>query len=632
MHSIQDLNTPSSSTPPLPGERAAGNEAHVSIRRRKLSRRVFWGSMAATGVLVAALVAVTLTSSTKSHNIKHPVGVGVSDSSYADDGKTVENTPDPEGFICFAEMRRRYAEAIRVQEPFRRQRLSECTAPYSDEIRLLVDDAYYAAKRHAERRALEWNDCSGSGSGISLIEIQEDLCEDVVAFIERICNRQLGNTSRTNNTEQVELRDNPYRDRPSSEPETAHSYFTSLIARLLPDMPHEDVNRCVNEVLRPARLTEHFDSFAHEDDLSRRLMVGEFPSGTVQCWTAPAHARSLIEAQKQEIRRLEPLARRGERQSLEQILDLLVLNPRSFFTADPALAREIYESAKTANPNLRLKQEPQLQLVLFLSASTPLAWGDHRGYRDEDEVNLDLWGDGEPGYHLSLAWHYAHDPVFRWDIFQSILVRSGGGLDNLLPTLRQAYLYAQENYGMGRDGDLAFINSAQDIDFNSPLEIRRYLAYHERKRLEGGRYPSIYQKGVRFIALQNSNEEVFSNQNSPIDRAQHENALRQDLAIDLAHVGELMLTPIPSDAHQIREEYWQLCDEVRALLASKETDKPPTAAAFDATQKAWHAYCLSFEDAIPYNELIPKNDWRIWLLEKRLQQLRRLKHRMLSHV
>ena len=648
MQSIQDLNVQPSSVPPLPGEVVADEFQHCvevaserspdaggaqdSIRHRKVSRGIYLVGVVAIGVLCAALLVMALTDSVQSHFFKHQDGVVASDSSCKDDEKTDDNTSESEGNLCFAELRRRSAEAIRVQEPLRRQRLRACAAPCSDEIQLLVEEAYGAAKRHAERRALEWNDCSGSGSGISLIEIQEELCEDVVAFIERICNRQLEATARTRDTEHGELKDDTYRDRPSSESETAHGYFVSLIARLLPDMPYAEVNRCVNEVLRPARMTKHFDYYAHEDRLSLHLMMGVFPYGTVQCWTAPAHARSLIAEQKREIRLLEPRARRGERQSLERILDLLVFNPKSFFAADPALALEIYESAKKANPNLRLKQEPQIQLTLFLSASTPMAWGDRRVYLDEDKINLDLWGDGEPGYHLSLAWHYAHDPAFRWDIFQCILVRSGGGLDNLLPTLRRAYLYAQEHSGMGREGDLTFINGDQDIDFDSPREIRRYLAYHERKRLEGCRYPAIYEQGVRFIALQNTNEEVFSNLNSPLDRAHQENALRQDMAIDLALVGEEMLTPIPSDARQIREEYRQLCDEVGALLVSKTSDKPPTAAAFQATQKAWGAYCRSFENAIPYNELVPTDDWRVWLLEKRIQQLRRLKHRMLAHL
>ncbi len=650
MNPFQDLNVqPSSATPPSGGlgadefqhraevasERSpdAGGQGQVLLPSGKGSRRFFRGGVIAAGGLVGALLVAGLAASVQSRFFGHEDGEVGCGSGSEDDERADDSTADSGRDLCFAEMRSLSAEAIRLQEPLRRQRLRACAAPNPDEVKLLVEEAYGAAKRHAERRALEWNDNEGSGAGIRIIEIQEELCEDAVAFIERICKRQLDAPSSTQDAKQNTSEEDPYRDYPSREPETAHRCLVSLMTRLLPDMPYEEVNRSVNGVLRPARLTKRFDSYAHDDYLSRRLIMGEFPYRTVQCWAAPAHARSLIEEQKREIRRLEPRARQGECQSLEQILDLLVFNPRSFFTADPALANEIYQSAKMANPNLRLSQEPQIQLALFLSANTPSGWGDRRAYPEEEGVDLDFWGDGEPGYHLSLAWHYAHDPAFRWDIFQCILVRSGGGLDHLLAILRRAYLYAHENSGMGREGDLTFINVDQDIDFDSPRESRRFLAYHERKRLQGCEYPAIYEQGVRFIALQIANEEAYSNSySSPMGRAQKENDLRQDLAIDLALVGEEMLTPIPSDARQIREEYRQLCEEVGALLVSRKSDIPPTAVAFQATQNAWDAYCLLFEGAIPYNELVPEDDWRIWLLEKRIMQLHRLKYRMLARL
>ncbi|HNX34689.1 MAG TPA: hypothetical protein PKM57_08680 [Kiritimatiellia bacterium] len=592
---------------------------------RKLRRLALWA-------LVGALLVAGLAASVQSCFFRHEDGEVGFGSGSEDDERADDSSADSGRDLCFAELRRLSAEAIRVQEPLRRQRLRACAAPYPDEVKLLAEEAYGAAKRHAERRALEWNDCTGSGSALSVIEIQEQQCEDVVAFIERVCKRQLEAPSSTHDAEQNTSEEDPHRDYPAREPETAHRCLVSLMTRLLPDMPYEEVNRSVNGVLRPACMADQFDINNRDKYPSRCLIRNEYPYRTVQCWAAPAHARSLIEEQKREIRRLEPRARQGERQSLELILDLLVFNPRSFFTADPALANEIYQSAKMANPNLRLSQEPQIQLVLFLSANTPSGWGDRRAYLEEEGVDLDLWGDGEPGYHISLAWHYAHDPAFRWDIFQCILVRSGGGLDRLLANLRRAYLYAQDNSGMGRDGDLGFFGDDLGIDFDSPREIRRWLDYYERKRLVGCRYPELYEQGVRFIALQVANEEVFSDRNSFSDRARQENALRQDLAIDLALIGEEMLTPIPSDARQTREEYRRLCDELGALLAAKKSDIPPAAAAFQATQQAWEAYCRSFETAIPYNELVPEDDWRAWLLEKRIQQLRRLKYRMLGRL
>jgi hypothetical protein len=581
---------------------------------RKLWRLARWG-------LVAALVVAGLAAWIQSCFFRHE-----------DNERTDDSTADSGRNLCFAELRRLSAEAIRVQEPLRRQRLRACAASCPDEVKLLVEEAYGAAKRHAERRALEWNDCTGSGSALSVIEIQEKQCEDVVAFIERVCKRQLEAPLSTHDAEQNTFEEDPYRDYPAREPETAHRCLVDLISRLLPDMPCTEVNRSVNGVLHPACRVDQFDNNNRDKYPSRCLIRNESPYRVVQCWAAPAHARSLIEEQKREIQRLELRARQGERESLEQILDLLVFNPRSFFTADPALANEIYQRAKKANPNLRLNQEPQIQLALFFSANTASGWGDRRAYPEEEGVNLDFWGDGEPGYHLSLAWHYAHDPAFRWDIFQCILVRSGGGLDRLLANLRRAYLYAQDNAGMGRDGDVGFFNDDLGIDFDSPREVRRWLAYYERKRLGGCRYPEIYGQGVRFIALQVANEEVFSNRNSPLDRAHQENALRQDLVIDLALLGEEMLTPIPSDARQTREEYRRLCDELVALLAAKKSDKPPTAAAFQATQQAWEAYCRFFETAIPCNELVPEEDWSVWLLEKRIQQLRRLKFRIRGHL
>ncbi|MDQ0290540.1 hypothetical protein [Oligosphaera ethanolica] len=650
MHPVQDMNVqPPSATPPSGGpgsdedqhcanvvpERlpAAGGQAQVLLPSGKGSRRFFRGGVIAAGALVGALLVAGLAASVQSRFFRHQDGEVCCGLGSEDDEKTDDSTADSGRVLCFAEMRRLAAKAIRVQEPLRRQRLRACAAPYPDEVILLVEEAYEAAKRHAERRAVEWNPCMGGTlSGLCIIEVQEQQCEDVVAFIERVCNRQLAAPSSTHDAEQNTFKEDPYCDYPGREPETAHRCLVSLMTRLLPDMPYKEVKRSVNGVLRPVCMADQFDYIGRDSYPSRYLIKDEYPFRTVQCWAAPAHAQRMIEEQKRDIRRLELRARQGERQSLEQILDLLVFNPRSFFTADPVLANEIYESAKMANPNLRLSQEPQIQLVLFLSANTPSGWGDHRAYPEEEGVNLDLWGDGEPGYLISLAWHYAHDPAFRWDIFQRILVRSGGGLDCLLANLRRAYLYAQENDGMGPDGDLGFFSYDLGIDFASPREIRRWLAYYERKRLERCKYPELYEKGVRFIALQVANEEVLANENSPLDRAHQENALRQDMAIDLACIGETMLSPVPADAHQTREEYRRLCVELSALLVAKKSDKAPTAAAFQATQQAWTAYCRLFEDVIPENDLVPEDDWRVWLLEKRILQLRRMKYRMLGSL
>lgn len=447
MHPVQDMNVqPPNVTPPSGGpdsdedqhcakvapERlpAAGGQTQVLLPSRKGSSRFFQGGVIAAGALVVALLVTGLAASVQSRFFRNQDGEVCCGSGSEDDEKTDDSTANSGRVLSFAEMRRLAAKAIRVQEPLRRQRLRTCAAPYPDEVKLLVEEAYEAAKRHAERRAIEWNPCrGGTQSGLSIIEVQEKQCEDVVAFIERVCSRQLEAPLSTHDAEQNTSKEDAYRDYPGREPETAHCCLVNLMTRLLPDMPYEEVKRSVNEVLSPACMTDQIDYDDFDRDIfpSRYLIKDEYPFRTVQCWAAPAHAQSIIEEQKREIRRLELRARMGERQSHEQILDLLVFNPRSFFTADPVLANEIYESAKMANPNLRLRQEPQIQLVLFLSANTPSGWGDHRAYPEEEGVNLDLWGDGEPGYLFSLAWHYAHDPAFRWDIFQRILSDPAAG-------------------------------------------------------------------------------------------------------------------------------------------------------------------------------------------------------------
>ncbi|MBM4164531.1 MAG: LamG domain-containing protein [Lentisphaerae bacterium] len=556
---------------------------------------------------------------------------------------TASESPDEEAstswFQCTAAMERRLYAESRDQEQARQERLRMCAAPYPADIRLLVEEAYDAAKRHAERYAVLRNRHGGSGVLIAIMLLQEQICERTVALIEHVCARRLealgrapddkgGQAEESRRTEQNLFR-------PYSDTDRADAAFTRLFARLLPEVPAPDVRRHVAATLRPER--DPYEMILFVEYRSSDLMrICAYPRGTAQEWTPPELARTLLEAHEQEVRRLEALARQGDPQSLERVLDLLVFNPRSFFSADPVRAQDIYQSVKAAHPGLRLEGEPKIELTLYLSASTPFDWGDRRAYWDTEEVDLDLWGDGEPGYLLSLAWHYAHDPAFRWDFFQRILARSGGGRDALYANLRHAYLYAQEHCTWDQNvGDL-FAAGTAGIAFDTPREIGRYLAYHERRRSAYSEHRDAYRCGKRFVALQTASETHFLGPGGRLRHAAHENALLQDMALDLMLLEEGMLTPIPGDERRTWDEYRRLRGEVTALIESGgQGGMLPDAAAFAVTQQAWEAYCRAFIDAASTwsdleNDLVTKDAWLVWLLEKRILQLRRLKNRILE--
>jgi hypothetical protein len=553
-----------------------------------------------------------------------------------EDDTDSENPEEQElafGHDCNAAVILRYYNECRKDELARRKRLCRCAAPYPADIQLLVDEAYDAAKRYAERYTLRCNRRGGSGVPIGIMEVQEKICDLTVSLIERICSRRLEPPPQAPGYTVWQVEDVP-RTKPGlfppySDTDHVEAAFTRLFARLLPEVPAPNVQRHVEAVLRPK--DKPCDMVLRiEFQPSDWMLHCAYPRDTAQNWTAPEHARKLLETHEREIRRLETLARRGDRQSLERVLELLLFNPPNFFTADPARAQDIYRSVKAAHPNLRLEGETKIELILYLCTSTPFDWGDRTVYGDVEEVDLDLWGDGEPGYLLSLAWHYAHDPAFRWDVFQRILARSGGGREALYANMRHAYLYVQEcGTWVHNDASKLFIAGTAGIAFDTPRELRRYLAYHERKRLAFSEIRDVYLCGRQFIALQNASETCFLGPDAKLRRTVHENALRQDMAIDLILLDENMQVPVPSDEERTWNEYRCLCDEVTALIASGgQSEKLPNLAAFTATQEAWAEYCRAFVNAVkPWDRHPVTHDaWLAWLLEKRILQLRRLKH------
>lgn len=143
---------------------------------------------------------------------------------------------------------------------------------------------------------------------------------------------------------------------------------------------------------------------------------------------------------------------------------------------------------------------------------------------------------------------------------------------------------------------------------------------------------NAYLCGKRFIALQTASETHFLGPGGRLRHAAHGSALLQDMALDLILLEEGMLTPIPGDERRTWDEYRRLCGEVTALIASaSQGGLLPDAAAFAATQEAWEAYCRAFiAAASPWNDLVTKDVWLVWLLEKRILQLRRLAVRMLE--
>jgi len=173
-------------------------------------------------------------------------------------------------------------------------------------------------------------------------------------------------------------------------------------------------------------------------------------------------------------------------------------------------------------------------------------------------------------------------------------------------------------------------------------DVRRHVAaamYLEAKYVQKfGResqnleHRDAYLCGKRFIALQTASETHFSGPGVRLRHAAHGSALLQDMALDLILLEEGMLTPIPGDERRTWDEYRRLCGEVTALIASaSQGGLLPDAAAFAATQEAWEAYCRALIAAArPWNDLVTKDVWLVWLLEKRILQLRRLAVRMLE--
>lgn len=321
--------------------------------------------------------------------------------------ETESESPDEEVSTSWhqstAGMNRIHYADSRAQEQARQERLRACAAPYPADIRLLVDEAYDAAKRYAERDALQRVDCTGSGAVINIIMLQEKICERVVSLIEHVCTRRL---------EALPQPPEPDLLSPHSAADRIETAFSSLFARLLPDIPVADVRRHVAAAL-----------------CSEAERVQKFGSAS---------------------------------------------------------------------------QNP-----------------------DQDNA---------------------------------------------------------------------------------------------------------YLCGKRFIALQNASETHFSGPGGQLHHAAHENALLQDMALDLMLLEEGMLTPIPGDERRTWDEYRRLCGEVTALIASaSQGGLLPDAAAFAATQEAWEAYCRAFiAAASPWNDLVTKDVWLVWLLEKRILQLRRLAVRMLE--
>lgn len=489
------------------------------------------------------------------------------------DSESPEEQELPSWRDCNAAVILRYYAESRKEELARRERLRQCAAPCPADIQLLVDEAYDAAKRYAERYAVLCNRYGGSGTPIGVMDVQEKICDFTVSLIERICSRRLGAPPQapgdTVGQEAEASRTKPHLFPPYREMDHVEAAFTRLFARLLPEVPAPDVRRHLVAVLHPEGdpdgLVPTWDFFP-----SNWMQCCAYPGDTAQNWTAPEHARKLLATHEKEIRRLERLARRGDRQSLERVLELLLFNPPNFFVADPVRAQDIYLSAKAAHPGLWLEDEAKSELILFLCASTPFDWGDREVYEDTEDVDLDLWGDGEPGYLLSLAWHYAHDPACRWDVFQRILARSGGGREALYTNMRHVYLYTQKNGTWVNDdnADDLFVAGTAGIAFDTPRELRRYLAYHERKRLAFSIDRDAYFCGKQFIALQNASETCFSGPDAKLRHAAHENALLQDMALDLILFQENTLVAIPGDERQTWDEYRRLCDEVTALIAS----------------------------------------------------------------
>lgn len=72
-----------------------------------------------------------------------------------------------------------------------------------------------------------------------------------------------------------------------------------------------------------------------------------------------------------------------------------------------------------------------------------------------------------------------------------------------------AYRHALEHGAWIHDdaGDL-FVAGTAGIAFDTPRELRRYLAYHERKRMAFSEIRDVYLCGRRFIALQNASRRV----------------------------------------------------------------------------------------------------------------------------
>ena len=197
-----------------------------------------------------------------------------------------------------------------------------------------------------------------------------------------------------------------------------------------------------------------------------------------------------------------------------------------------------------------------------------------------------------------------------------------------------AYRLALEHGAWIHDdaGDL-FVAGTAGIAFDTPRELRRYLAYHERKRMAFSEIRDVYLCGRRFIALQNASEACFSGSGARLRHAAHENALRQDMALDLTLLEEGMLIPVPGDEERTWNEYRCLSNEVTALIASGGRNALlPDLAAFTATQAAWAEYCRAFTNAVkPWHcDLVTQDAWMVWLLEKRILQLRRLKNRIIG--